>query len=103
MSAKPDRKKFAAALKPAANTPQPTEETPGADAAVAESPTRKHTRPSRTGTKFVGGYFDPVVHKQVRMIAAQEDKTVQELVAEALDLLFQSRQKPTIARQQKEG
>ena len=103
MSAKPDRKKFAAALKPAANTPQPAEEASGTEAAVAESPTLKHPRPSRAGTKMIGGYFDPTVSKQLRLIAVQEDTTVQDLVAEALDLLFQSRQKPTIARQQKEA
>ena len=104
MSAKPDRNKFAAALKPAAAAPEPREEPRGSsDAAVAERPTLKHPRPSRAGTKMIGGYFDPAVSKQLRLIAVQEDSTVQDLVAEALDLLFQSRRKPTIARQQKEA
>ena len=103
MSAKPKPNKFAAALKPAANAPEATEEPRGSDAAVAEQPTLKHPRPSRAGTKMIGGYFDPTVSKQLRLIAVQEDSTVQDLVAEALDLLFQARQKPTIARQQKEA
>lgn len=99
MPAKPN--KFAAALKPAANAPDPVEEAPDTEAAVAEKPALKHPKPSRAGTKMVGGYFDPTVSKQIRLIAVQEDTTVQDLVAEALDLLFQSRQKPTIARKQK--
>ena len=49
--------------------------------------------------KHVGGYFDPAVARQIKSLAVEEDTTVQELVAEALDMLFQSRNKPTIARQ----
>ena len=62
---------------------------------ASESP---HARPSRRGTKHVGGYFEPQVSKQLRQIALDEDSSVQELLAEALDMLFHSRQKPTIAR-----
>ena len=57
-----------------------------------------HARPSRRGAKHVGGYFEPQVSKQLRQIALDEDSSVQELLAEALDMLFHSRQKPTIAR-----
>ena len=62
---------------------------------TGESP---HARPSRRGAKHVGGYFEPQVSKQLRQIALDEDSSVQELLAEALDMLFHSRQKPTIAR-----
>ena len=47
--------------------------------------------------KHIGGYFDPAVARQLKSIAVEEDTTVQELVAGALDMLFQSRGKPTIA------
>ncbi len=50
------------------------------------------------GSKHIGGYFDPAVAKQLRMLAAAEDRTLTDLLAEALDLLFQSRGKPTIAQ-----
>ena len=77
--------KFADALrKPATKQPEP-EASP-------------HARPSRRGAKHIGGYFDPAVSKQLRAIALEEDTSVQQLLAEALDLLFQSRRKPTIAR-----
>lgn len=45
-------------------------------------------RPSRVGTKLVAGHFDPRIARQLRMIAAEEDTTVQALLEEALDLLF---------------
>ena len=62
---------------------------------ITESP---HARPSRKGVKHVGGYFEPQVSKQLRQIALDEDSSVQDLLAEAIDMLFHSRQKPTIAR-----
>lgn len=95
--------KFAAALK-------------GGSSAVAESPveaprealriqtteepvepTKAPQKPSRRNTKHIGGYFDPAVSRQLRGIALEEDSTVQELMGEALDMLFQSRRKPPIA------
>lgn len=45
----------------------------------------------RGGLKHVGGYFDPEVSKRLRQMATNEETTVQELLAEALELLFQSR------------
>ena len=48
----------------------------------------KSQRPSRDGTKLVAGHFDPKVARQLRIIAAEEDTTVQALLEEALDLLF---------------
>ena len=52
---------------------------------------------SRQGTKHIGGYFPPEVSRQLRMIAALEDTSNQNLLAEALDMLFQSRKMPMIA------
>ena len=43
------------------------------------------------------GYFDPSVSLQLKQMALEEDCSVQRLLGEALDLLFQSRGKPTIA------
>jgi hypothetical protein len=84
--------KFVAALKPekAEKQPDPRPE----NRVVAPEP----KRPSRQGVKHIGGYFDPVVSKQLRTIAIEEDSSVQALLAEALDMLFQSRGKPMIAK-----
>ena len=53
--------------------------------------------PSRRGKKALIGYFDPTVSLQLKRIALDENSSVQHLLGEALDLLFQSRGKPTIA------
>lgn len=45
-------------------------------------------RGARAGTKLIAGHFDPGVSRQLRLIAAEEDRTVQSLLEEALDLLF---------------
>ena len=72
--------KFADALKSAPRNPP--------------EPIRASRNPSngRDGLKHVGGYFDPAVSKRLRQMAFEEDTTVQELLAEALELLFRSRQ-----------
>ncbi len=80
--------KFASALKPKAEIPQENIQE-------IKSP---HERPVRKGMKHVGGYFSPEVSKQLRRIALEEDSSVQSLLAEALDMIFQSRKKPMIAQ-----
>ena len=61
----------------------------------------EHPRPgiglARRNAKHIGGYFDPAVSKQLRLIALDEETTVQDPFSEALDMLFQGRRKPTIA------
>ncbi|MFZ7094414.1 ribbon-helix-helix domain-containing protein [Primorskyibacter sp. 2E233] len=90
--------KFASALKPKAQPALETLKTPSNDA----KPASPHARPSRKSTKHVGGYFDPAVSKQLREIALTEDSSVQALLAEAIDMIFQSRRKPMIASRSKE-
>lgn len=88
--------KFAAALKSDKGREEP------AAPPEAAKPASPHARPSRRAAKHIGGYFDPAVSKQLKVIAAEEDSSVQALLAEALDMLFQSRRKPTIAQKAKE-
>ncbi|MFC4734936.1 ribbon-helix-helix domain-containing protein [Salipiger abyssi] len=57
-------------------------------AAAQPAPPSKNQRPSRVGTKLIAGHFDPKIARQLRIIAAEEDTTVQALLEEALDLLF---------------
>lgn len=56
--------------------------------ATQPAPHSQNLRPSRVGTKLVAGHFDPKIARQLRIIAAEEDTTVQALLEEALDLLF---------------
>jgi hypothetical protein len=83
--------KFTSALKP----------TP---ASVPAGKIAESDRAEQGRGKHIGGYFDPAVSKQMRAIALEEDSSVQALLEEALDMLFQSRNLPMIAtRQNKKG
>lgn len=53
--------------------------------------TTQTPRPSRAGKRQIGGYFDPAVQRELKMIAAGEDTNVQALLDEALTLLFKQR------------
>ena len=95
--------KFAAALKGKPAQTAPVASAPHPEPIVQEEKTERRRAPrnsktSRDGLKHIGGYFDPVVSKQMRSIALEEEASVQYLLAEALDLLFHSRGKPTIAQ-----
>lgn len=45
-------------------------------------------RPSREGKRLVAAYVEPRVAKQIKLLAAEDETTVQALIEEALDLLF---------------
>lgn len=45
-------------------------------------------RPSREDKKLIAGHFNPKVAKQLKLLAVEDDTTVQALLEEALDLLF---------------
>ena len=59
----------------------------------------KFHRPSRAGQRLIAGHFDPKVAKQLKLLAAEEETTVQSLLEEALDLLFVKKGKGTIKRE----
>ena len=76
---------------------------PVAQKAPREDRARAYLPPSREGMKRIQGYFSPRVKRQIRMLAAQTDKTEEQLVGEALNLLFQTNGLPAIAFEGKEG
>lgn len=53
--------------------------------------------PKKTGKRLIGGHFAPAVQQQVRVIAAEQDKTIQALLTEALNDLFEKQGYPRIA------
>lgn len=55
---------------------------------VAVKDTSPTTPPSRQGKKAITGFFDPIVSRQLKQLALDEDKTVQLLLSEALNDLF---------------
>ena len=53
--------------------------------------------PSRAGKKPITGFFDPEVSRQIKKVALDKDKTMQELLQEALNDLFRKYDLPPIA------
>ncbi|MEH2373449.1 ribbon-helix-helix domain-containing protein [Nostoc sp.] len=53
--------------------------------------------PSRQGKKAITGFFDPAVSRQLKQLALEQDSTVQALLAEALNKLFEEYGKKPIA------
>jgi len=51
----------------------------------------------RRGKKALTAYFEPEVLKQLKLLAAAEDKTIQSLLAEAINELFKKYGRPHIA------
>jgi len=53
--------------------------------------------PSRQGKKSVTGYFDPAVSQQLKILSAEKCTTIQALLAESLNDLFDKYGKKPIA------
>jgi len=67
---------------------------------VAEKPEpkrRAYQAPSRKGKKFIGGYFEADVAKQLKLLAVEQDATSEGLVKEAVNDLFQKYGKARLA------
>lgn len=67
----------------------------GVVATAEEEPARKT---GRQGKVLIGGFFDPDVHRQLKIIGAEQGKSIQQLLAEAINLIFHQAGKPEIAR-----
>jgi hypothetical protein len=65
-------------------------------AEVVQSP-EPPPRLGRAGKSNVTGYFPPAVKKQLRLLSAEHDKTIQRLLGEALNDLFAKYGKPELA------
>ena len=44
--------------------------------------------PSRQGKRAVTGFFDPLVARELRKLAAEHDRSIQSFLAEAINDLF---------------
>lgn len=76
----------------AASEPQPatrsTSQAPPTAAAQART---------RQGTRTVSAHFKPEVAQALRLLAAEQDREHQDMIAEALNMLFERYGKPTRA------
>ena len=82
------RSSLADALKPREPTPSP---------AAPEPDTHAQRAPSRRGRKAVTIYLDTAAHRQLRTLALDQDRSVQDLSVEAYNDLFQKHGKARIA------
>lgn len=51
----------------------------------------RNSAPSRRGKKQIGGHYDPEVSRQLKVIAAREDKTVEQVLGDAINEYFERR------------
>lgn len=64
--------------------PQPPKPEPEKEQAAPNY----RTAQTRADTRQVGGHFKPEVAQTLRLIAVEQDKDVQEILAEALNMVF---------------
>ena len=82
------RSSLADALKP--RPAPPASSTPEPDP-------HAHRAPSRRGRRAVTVYLDPAAHRQLRLLALEQNRSVQDLSVEATNDLFQKHGKARIA------
>jgi hypothetical protein len=70
---------------------------PARERAPKRSPAAAPVAPSREGKIAVTGFYDPDVRMQLKILAAEQKTTIQDLVTEALNGLFERYGKPPIA------
>ena len=70
---------------------------PTAPAAPPPPPKSAAIPPSRTGKKTIAAHFDPAVSRQLRQLALEQDSSMQELLREAINDLFEKKGKPRLA------
>ena len=58
---------------------------------------RAVTVPSRVGKKPVTGFFEPAVSRQLKRLGLDHERTMQDLIQEALNDLFRKYEQPPIA------
>ena len=63
----------------------------------AAAPVGRQQSPSRVGKKPVTIYYGKEAHLQLKILAAEQDTTIQELHEDALNALFVKHGKPPIA------
>jgi len=82
-----------------ANAAKPETTMPKGRAITSKPPANQKAKrkPGRAETRLIGGHFAPEVATQLRIIAAEDDTTIQNLLAEALDDLFTKKGKARIA------
>ena len=103
------RPNIAAAMRDAAGStrstvqpfPAPAPAAASADPALPPDETtavpKPAIQPSRQGTKAITGHYSPAVRYQLKLLAAEKGRTMEDMLAEGLNMLFAAYGKPEIA------
>jgi hypothetical protein len=75
--------------------PPPEQSRP--ESAAREDSAQPYRQPSRERTKPITAHFPKQVRDQLKILGIQQDKTMQDLIAEAFNDLFAKYGKPEIA------
>lgn len=73
------------ARKPLNLNDAPARPEPAVPQSEPDQPARHSTRVGKRGVQL---WLSPEAHRQLRMLAAREDRQIQDLLAEGLDLVF---------------
>ena len=69
----------------------------GEDGVNVDTTPKRRVPRSRQGKKMISGHFGKDVHRQLKMLAIEKDTSIQDLLSEALNALFERNNKPPIA------
>ena len=58
-------------------------------------------KPSRAGTLAITGHFPPEVRNQLKILAIEQGRTMEDMLAESLNMLFAMYEKPELAPRSK--
>ena len=78
-------------------TPRAPETATVPERASSLASVRAAVVPSRVGKKPVTGFFEPAVSRQLKRLGLDHERTMQELIQEALNDLFRKYEQPPIA------
>ena len=85
----------AAPPEPVASDPERIDDIPAAEPERAKG--RKKPQPSREETVAITVHFPRAVRQQLRLIAAETDRQLQDIVAEGLNMVLRKHGKPALA------
>lgn len=78
-------------------SPVAVSEAPVAAAEALPAEPKPPLQPSRQGTKAITGHYPPAVRYQLKLLAAERGRTMEDMLAEGLNMLFAAYGKPEIA------
>ncbi|NEP58721.1 MAG: hypothetical protein F6K31_17170 [Symploca sp. SIO2G7] len=75
---------------------EPQVEEPATAAAPAAKPAPRKKQNSRAGQKHIGGYYPPECLKALKLIAVEDEITLEDVIATAMNQFLSSRGKAPI-------